>query len=92
MYSDFMGWVIDALLGIRAEETHPGYSEIVLDPCFPQGISYAKGYVNTVSGQIEVKWERDKGGIILSVSVPENIQAYFRGEKLLSGRNRIEIL
>ena len=92
MYSDFMGWVIDALLGIRAEETHPGYSEVVLDPCFPQGISYAKGYVNTVSGQIEVKWERDKGGIILSVSVPENIPAYFRGEKLLSGRNRIEIL
>lgn len=91
MYSDFMGWVIDALLGIRADEAHPGYSEVILAPCFPQSISYAGGYVNTVTGKIEVNWERDKRGILLSVSVPENISVYFRGEKLLSGCNRIEI-
>ena len=91
MYSDFMGWLIDALLGIRAEEAHPGYSEVYLNPCFPKNIRYAKGYVNTVSGKVEVYWERDEKSITLSVLVPENMSVYFQGEKLLSRCNRIKI-
>ena len=91
MYSDFMGWVIDTLLGIKSNESHPGYSEIHVDPKFPININYAKGYVNTVAGRIEVSWERKQNIISVSINVPKGMRAFYGNNMLDTGNNELEI-
>lgn len=92
MYSDFMGWIIDALLGIRADENHPGFTVIDLAPSFPEELTYAKGHVDTVSGKIGVFWQRSENGIDLTVTVPDGMTVTMRGEKLTCGVNKLHII
>ena len=91
MYSDFMGWIIDALLGIRADEDHPGFTRVELDPRFIDELSFAEGSVDTVSGKISVCWKREEGRIQIAVTVPDTMQVLFRGRELTPGVNRLTI-
>lgn len=91
MYSAFMGWLIDAVLGIRADEAHPGYAEVRLAPSFIGSLTFAKGYVDTVSGKLEVGWMRAGDTVCLSVTVPAGMAVYHDGKRLNEGENEIII-
>ena len=82
MYSDFMAWVFESILGIKCNEEHPGYTRVDINPTFINKLTFAKGYVNTVSGKLEVSWNRTENSIQLCVTVPNNIEAYYKGSLL----------
>ena len=82
MYSDYMVWLIQTVLGIRQDTDAVGYTKVILDPKFIEGINHAVGYCDTVRGRIHVRWERENDGIRLDFIIPENLDCYFHGERI----------
>ena len=87
MYSDFMSWMMKTVIGIRP--TAPAYAEVSIEPCFFDGLSYAKGSIALPGGRgtISVDWKKEADGVYLTVAVPFGITAVFRGETLGAGVN-----
>lgn len=91
MYSDFMSWMIKTVLGIAPSPEAVGFARVELCPHFFEELSFAEGYCETVRGKICVRWERKEGEILLSVSVPEGMAAFYEGKALSAGENRIAV-
>ncbi|GIP39479.1 hypothetical protein J31TS4_27590 [Paenibacillus sp. J31TS4] len=63
----------DYLLGIRLLE--PGFRTIRIRPYFAPKLTYAKGKIVTVLGDVRVRWERQDSGILLYAEVPKGMKA-----------------
>lgn len=68
-------WFYKYLLGIVPEFTHPGFEEFAIKPYMPKELTFAKGSLETVKGTIKVSWKRERGMLMLDVTVPENTKA-----------------
>lgn len=68
MYGAVGHWFYADLLGIRPQDT--GWDRFTVNPCFPDGLLYAEGQVDTLWGNIYVKWQKQMGQIDLMVDVP----------------------
>ena len=76
-----VGYVFYAYLcGIRPLE--PGYQRVVIAPVFPRDLRSAHGVVDTVRGEISVRWSVRYGKRYLFVQLPVNVtaQVQFAGE------------
>ena len=76
-----VGYVFYAYLcGIRPIE--PGYQRVVIAPVFPRDLRSAHGVVDTVRGEISVRWSVRYGKRYLFVQLPVNVtaQVQFAGE------------
>ncbi len=91
MYSDFMSWMIKTVLGIAPSLSGAGFRVIEIKPHFFEDLSFAEGYSDTVRGRISVRWERREEDILLTVSIPEGIDACYEGKKLGAGKTRISV-
>jgi alpha-L-rhamnosidase len=49
-------WFFRGLLGICQDPSSAGYTSILIRPQLVSGISWASGWLDTVSGRIEVSW------------------------------------
>ncbi|MBQ4630179.1 MAG: family 78 glycoside hydrolase catalytic domain [Clostridia bacterium] len=87
MYSDFMSWMIKTILGISPNSLKPGFEEVHISPYFFSDLSFSEGYCETVKGKISVIWERKFDVIKLEIEIPEEINAYYKSKKLLTGIN-----
>lgn len=76
MQAAFTNWFFTHILGIRVDETAPGFREFVLYPELFGGLTWAKGYMDTVSGRIAVSWTLQNGAFALELIVPANTQAH----------------
>ena len=90
MFSCFMAWIIKSLAGIRMKEDSCAWKEIEIKPYFAP-LDFCKAYVDTPQGRIIVSWERKEENIILNTDIPPGIDAYYLGEKIRTGMNRITI-
>ncbi|MBP3591301.1 MAG: family 78 glycoside hydrolase catalytic domain [Clostridia bacterium] len=61
------------LLGIRPLEC--GFARFTVDPVYPEGLLFAEGRVDTLMGEIYIKWERRDERIYLSLAVPFGMTA-----------------
>jgi alpha-L-rhamnosidase len=91
MYSNVLGWLFKALLGISPDEHAPGFTEIELKPAFIAEIGFVRGWMETVRGKIETEWQYEDGAFLYKVTIPEGIKATFRGELLSAGENQFRI-
>jgi len=66
-------WFYEKLCGIH--RTSAGYQSFIIDPFMPNGIDWVQGQIETLYGVIGVRWERRKGNIIYSISVPCGTEA-----------------
>lgn len=80
MYAAVDYWFYAYLCGIRPLE--PGYSRILIRPCFPRGLMSAQAVVDTVRGEVSVRWMKRYGALHLHVNVPFGARARveFAGE------------
>ena len=53
--------LFSGILGIRQAEGGTAFSDVVVEPCFVDGLDWADGALDTKSGRISVRWEREKG-------------------------------
>ncbi len=85
MYSCFMKWMIQSLVGIRLLAMQNGVQTVRIAPYCPDELSFAEGsYRVPDGGTVRVRWERvSRGNITLRISVSGNIQVLY-GDKILA--------
>ena len=84
-------WIYKNLLGIR--NAGVAYERVIIEPDFEAGLSWAKGYYNSVHGAICVEWEKKEKEIILQIEIPVNVRAVVRiaGQEEVFGSGRYQI-
>lgn len=94
MYGACDYWFYAYLLGIKPKAS--AFDEIAIRPYFPSKLLSASGQVETIKGNIGVRWIRQYGKVHLYVSLPFGISAtiYFDGkeEKVGSGSYHFEAI
>jgi len=68
MYGAVDYWFFAYLCGIRPLED--GYSRILVKPFFPRNLLSAQGVVDTVRGEVSVRWMKRYGRLHLHVNIP----------------------
>jgi len=61
---------------------------VELKPAFIKKIGFVKGFEDTVRGRIEAEWSYQNGQFIYKVTIPDGINAAFRGESLAAGAHQ----
>ncbi|MBQ8641974.1 MAG: family 78 glycoside hydrolase catalytic domain [Clostridia bacterium] len=83
MYSCYMAWMMNTIIGIRL--TEPAYDIVALEPCFFEGLDWAKGHIDTPRGRVSVDWKKEADGVHVKLVIPDGMQAQFRGQTLTGG-------
>ncbi len=92
-YNGIGSWFYQAVGGIVADESMPGFQSILIDPQIPKGVTWANVTKETPSGTLSVNWKIDAGlfsmnitipsGCIAKVKLPENMTDYkLNGESI----------
>lgn len=68
-------WFYKYLLGLTPDFNSPGFSSFTVNPCYPEGLEFANGSLQTIKGKISVSWERKGRTVTLRVNVPGNTKA-----------------
>lgn len=83
------------ILGIRQQDCSTCFDRVVIEPCFADCLTFAKGHITTPHGKISVDWKKENGKIFVSVDLCDGVYATFRhggSEKMLCiGHNELTI-
>lgn len=73
-------WMISRSLGIRTDESAPGFARFMLEPePDPTGrVTFARGHYDSMYGRIVSGWSLNGGTTVYSFSVPANTTATLR--------------
>ena len=66
-------WMVENIGGIRSEG--PGYKKIVIAPQLDSRLTWAETAYDSIRGRIESRWERQKGQLQVTVTIPANTTA-----------------
>lgn len=72
-----VSWLYSCVLGIRRDESRPGFKHFFLMPC-TQELTYAGGGIETPYGRIESCWSKQQGRISFRFAIPPNTSATLR--------------
>lgn len=92
MYSDFMLWLVNTLVGINPTLEAPGFQKVVIAPAFLQDLSFCRGHHDTKHGRISVDWERTDGTITLKITIPQGVLGNWEGQVLKAGDHFFTVL
>jgi alpha-L-rhamnosidase len=92
MFGEISAWFYKALGGIRPDPEHPGFKNILLQPCFVKGLTHFEASYNGPFGLIVSKWVKNKEKIDYFVTVPANSSAtlFLPDQKVREGDQPIE--
>ncbi len=86
-------WLYGDAAGINADESKPGYANIVFRPLTDERLDYVKASLETRKGLVKSEWKRENGKVTYTFVVPEEstATAYIGGREyaLKSGVNEI---
>lgn len=68
MYGAIGKWFYADLLGVTPVE--PGWKTFAVKPCFPSELLYAEGKIDTLMGEVYVRWQHQMDSIDVLVDVP----------------------
>jgi alpha-L-rhamnosidase len=68
-------WMYSHILGIRFDESQPGYRHFHIKPQPGKVLEWAKGSYHAITGNIEVSWTNRDGTFTLDVNIPVNTEA-----------------
>ncbi|MDR2042152.1 MAG: family 78 glycoside hydrolase catalytic domain [Tannerella sp.] len=68
-------WMYSHILGIRPDESRPGYRRFTVRPLPGGGLEWVKGSYHAIAGLIEVAWTDRNRTFTLDVTVPPNTEA-----------------
>jgi alpha-L-rhamnosidase len=68
-------WLYRTVAGIEADESAPGFKLVVIAPLPGGGLSWVDAHYQSIYGDIAVKWQAQKGRVVLTFSIPVNTTA-----------------
>ncbi len=77
MFGSVTKYLFTYLLGIRQPENGAGYKDVVITPCFVEGMNRAKGHLETASGVVSVDYVKNGNKATVKVYADPNINAVF---------------
>ena len=78
MHSGFAVSFHESIGGIRPDSEHPGFKQFILQPCFLEGLEWAKAEHQSPFGLISSHWKRDGKNTIWDITIPEGSTAQIR--------------
>jgi alpha-L-rhamnosidase len=92
-YNGIGSWFYQALAGIVPDENYPGYSNFIIDPQIPEGITWVNATKETPYGTISVKWKITDGKFQMDLTVPAGSSARIAvpakaGSFVINGKSR----
>ena len=64
--------MLSSVLGITQPEYSAGYEELIVEPHIPEGLTHAKGFMDTVKGRVTVDYRLENGQKKFMIILPEN--------------------
>ncbi|MBS4218062.1 family 78 glycoside hydrolase catalytic domain [Bacillus sp. FJAT-49711] len=87
-YGAIGDWLYRKVTGINMDEQYPAYKKSIIKPLPGEGLSYAKGKLETMYGTIFSSWKKHEDGTMeVEVTIPANTAA----EIILPNASRKEI-
>jgi len=74
-YGSIGAWLFQATAGIKADESKPGYKQIVIKPQPGGGLTFAKASYDSIHGLIKSEWNISQNVFTLRVQIPANTSA-----------------
>jgi alpha-L-rhamnosidase len=74
-YGAIGDWLYSVVAGIKIDENHPGYKEIIIEPHPGGGLTHAEARLESMYGSIESNWQLNDKAFILKVEIPTNTTA-----------------
>lgn len=68
-------WFYESVLGIRPDESAPGFKKIIIEPHMFDQLVWAMGDYQSPYGNIKSSWKRDGDNFFLNVTIPPNTSA-----------------
>ncbi|MCM1048146.1 MAG: glycoside hydrolase family 78 protein [Clostridiales bacterium] len=68
-------WLYSDVLGIKRDESNPGFKHFYICPMVGGGLTYASGSYESVYGRIESSWEFTGNEVVFRFSIPANTTA-----------------
>jgi alpha-L-rhamnosidase len=75
MFGSVSAWFYRRIAGIRPDPEHPGYRNILIEPCNVGPLSRAASTLDTIRGSVSVSWCREAGAFHLDVRIPGNCRS-----------------
>ncbi len=75
MMGSIDAWFYRTLAGIQPDDAKPGFEHIMIKPFIPDSLPFVNASVQTVRGQVAVRWEKKDGWLQLSVGIPASSSA-----------------
>ncbi|PWG78642.1 alpha-L-rhamnosidase [Pararcticibacter amylolyticus] len=86
MFGEIGAWLYKGPGGIKPDERHPGFKNVLLEPTFPAGLNEFSAEHSGPYGIIRSAWKKTGNKVIYSVTVPPNSTAEAR---LPAGKTKI---
>ena len=74
-YGSVGDWLYGVAAGINADESNPGYANIIFRPLTDDRLDYVKSSVETRKGLVKSEWRRENGKVTYTFVVPEESTA-----------------
>ena len=68
-------WLYSDVLGIRRDESNPGFKHFYIQPLVGGGLTYASGSYESVYGRIESSWRLEGNEVTFCFTIPANTTA-----------------
>ena len=75
-WGDISALMIEYFAGIRPNPTLQNAANIDIRPVFCSTMQHAKAYYKSISGRVEVAWERTEEGVVLTLSYPKGASGF----------------
>ena len=80
-YGSVADWVFEKAAGIRHDEEHPGFSELIWQPLPDKRAGWLTATLKTQYGQIRASWRYEDGRVRYELDTPVPAQVMLPGEK-----------
>jgi len=74
-WGSISAWFIKCLAGIQFNPHLHNTGEVEISPAFVEALDHAEGFYEAPAGKIAVSWKREKEGVLLTLEIPEAMQA-----------------
>lgn len=77
-FGDILSWFMQNLAGIRQNPDAQDANSVIIEPHFPDLLSFAEGTIQIPAGTVESHWKRTGDGVELMVKIPKGASAILR--------------
>ena len=80
-YGAVADWIFEQAAGIRHDEAHPGFSELIYAPHPDERLGWLRARLDTRHGTVSAQWTTEKDGVRYELETPVRARVRLNGEE-----------